>query len=341
MRELLQNPVLRCRIGSKISPVSDQMPSGPKPEDPEPAYIYVDGGSRGNPGPAAAAYVVKSLDHETTLEKKARYIGEATSNVAEYTAILDALKQAHKQGIKKVLIRSDSELVVKQLKGLNKINDPELLRLFLACQNEIDEFAVFGVEHVPRAENAEADKMVREAIRAHTKAETIEPGAGGQCRFEPEATIYIAGSAKGSPGHAAAAYIIVTPDDKIVATHVRYLGERVPDVPEYAAVYLSAKKALALGLNKVVIRSDNTLVAKQLSGEFKVKSEKLKTPYAECMQALRGLEDYVIQLVSREANKTARGMVSETIKGYLKQEAENKNGNQASAAAVQDSELDS
>jgi len=317
------------------------MPSGPKPEDREPAYIYVDGGSRGNPGPAAVAYVVKSLDQETTLAKKARYIGETTSNVAEYTAILDALKQAHEQGIKKVLIRSDSELIVKQLKGLNKIRDPELLRLFHACQSEIDEFAVFGIEHVPRAENAEADKMVQDAIRAHKTTETIEPGAGGQCRFKPEGTIYVAGSAKGSPGHAAAAYVIVTPDDKVAATHVRYLGKRLPDVPEYAAVYLSAKKALALGLKRVVIRSDNTLVAKQLSGEFKVKSEKLKTPYAECMQALRDLEDYAIQIVSRAANKTAHGMVSETIKGYLKQEAENKNGNQASAAVVQDSELDS
>ncbi|MBN2209322.1 MAG: reverse transcriptase-like protein [Candidatus Coatesbacteria bacterium] len=284
---------------------------------------------------------MKSLDQETTLAKKARYIGETTSNVAEYTAILDALKQAHKRGVKKVLVRSDSELVVKQLKGENKIKDPKLLRLFTACQSEIDEFAVFGIEHIPRAENAEADKMVQDAIKAQKKTQTTEPGARGQCRFKPDGTIYVAGSAKGSPGHAAAAYVIFTQDDKVAATHVRYLGKRLPDVPEYAAVYLSAKKALALGLKKVVIRSDNTLVAKQLSGEFKVKSEKLKTPYAESMQALRGLEEYAIQIVPREANKTAHAMVSETIKCYLKQEAENKNGNQASSALVRDSELDS
>ena len=326
-----------------------------------PAYIYVDGGSQGNPGPSAIAYIIKSPDQETTLAKKAKYIGETTNNVTEYTAILEALKHAHKLGIRKVLIRSDSELIVKQLKGLNKIKSPKLLPLFLACQSEIDEFAVFAIEHIPRAENTEADKMVRDAIKAHVRAGT----SASKCSFKPDGIIYVAGGSKGSPGHAAAAYVIVTPsfakasagepDDlvrpslgdggKVVAIYARYLGKRLPNIPEYAAVYLSAKKAQSLGLSKVVIRSDNTLVARQLSGEFKVKSEKLKKPYAECVQALSDFEKYAIQSISRAANKITYRMVSETIKDYVKQEAEsrvsNKKGNPAAATVVQDSELDS
>jgi len=266
------------------------------------------------------AYIVKSHDQKTTLAKKAKYIGETTNNVAEYTAVLEALKRAHKLGIREVLIRSDAELIVKQLKGLNKIRSPKLLRLFLACQDEIDEFAVFGIEHVPRAENTEADKMVRDVLKARKR----KAPSASKCSFKPDGIIYVAGGSKGAPGHAAAAYFIVTPDDKVVAIYARYLGKRRPNIPEYAAVYLSAKKARSLGLSKVVIRTDNTLVAKQLSGEFKVKSQKLKKPYAECVQALSDFEKYAIQIISRAANKTTYRMVSETIRDYVRQEAESK-----------------
>ncbi len=287
------------------------------------------------------AYIVKSPDQKTTLAKKAKYIGETTNNVAEYTAILEALKRAHKLGIRKVLIRSDADFIVKQLTGLNKIRSPKLLGLSLACQDEIDEFAVFGIEHIPRAENTEADKMVQEAIKAQAKTGS----SASKCSFKPDGIIYVAGGSKGAPGHAAAAYVIVTPGDKVLAIYARYLGKRLPNIPEYAAVYLSAKKARSLGLNKVVIRSDNTLVARQLSGEFKVKSEMLKKPYAECVQALSDFEAYTIQSISRAANKTTYRMVSETIRDYVRQEAENKTSNKkrnpASAVVVQDSELDS
>lgn len=317
------------------------MLSEQEPANSGPACIYVDGGSQGNPGPSAMAYIIKSHDKKTVLAKKAKYIGETTNNVAEYTAILEAIKRAHKLGIGDVFIRSDSELIVKQLKGLNKIKSPKLLKLFLACQDEIDEFAVFRIEHVPRAENTEADKMVRDVLKTRKKKAT----SASKCSFKPDGIIYVAGGSKGSPGHAAAAYVIVTPKDKVVAIYARYLGKRLPNIPEYAAVYLSAKKARSLGLSRILIRCDNTLVVKQLSGEFKVKSEKLKKPYAECVQALSGFEKHAIEIIARAANKTTYRMVSETIRDYEKQEAESKTsskkGNPAATTVVQDSELDS
>ena len=317
------------------------MRSEQEPDNTEQANIYVDGGSRGNPGPSAIGYIVKSPNQETTLAKKAKYIGQTTNNVAEYTAILEAMRHAHKLGIEKVLIRSDSELIVKQLRGLNRIKSPKLLRLYQACQDEIDQFAVFGIEHIPRAENTEVDKIVREAIKARMKKDRT----ASKCSFKADGTIYVAGASKGAPGHAAAAYVIITRDDKVVAIHARYLGKRPPNIPEYAAVYLAAKKARSLGLNKIVVRTDNTLVARQLSGEFRVKSEKLKKPHTDCAQALKDFEKYAIQIISRAANKTTHRMVSETIKDYereeARKEAESKRGNPTSAAMVQDSELDS
>ncbi len=128
--------------------------------------INTDGGARGNPGPAAIGIVVG----EPFGKGYAEPIGEATNNVAEYKAVIFALKKAkHLLGGKKakqaeVEVRSDSELVVSQLRGEFQIKDKELVPLFVDVWNLKQDFKLVVFDYVPREENAEADALVNRAL---------------------------------------------------------------------------------------------------------------------------------------------------------------------------------
>ncbi len=125
--------------------------------------IYTDGGSRGNPGPSAAGFVVGSKAYGV-------YLGRITNNVAEYTAIVLSLKKAKvllgKQQAKKtdVEVRMDSELAMRQLTGQYKIEHPDLQPLFLQVWNLRLDFKSVTFVHVPREENTKADAMVNQAL---------------------------------------------------------------------------------------------------------------------------------------------------------------------------------
>ena len=129
----------------------------------EKIIIYTDGGSKGNPGPAAIGAVVGS-------KKYGEYIGEATNNVAEYKALIFALKKAKALLGKKqaaetdVKVNLDSELLVKQLDGHYKILDINLQPLFIEVWNLKLDFKNVELKHIPRERNKEADRLVNEAL---------------------------------------------------------------------------------------------------------------------------------------------------------------------------------
>jgi ribonuclease HI len=128
--------------------------------------IQVDGASRGNPGHASYGYAV--LDPAgNVLHKGCGYIGVSTNNVAEYTALREALKFVLKQEIKSVEIRSDSELLVKQLKGEYKVKAPHLATLYEECRNLLRRLAWYEIKHVPRAKNKLADQLANQALDEH------------------------------------------------------------------------------------------------------------------------------------------------------------------------------
>lgn len=129
--------------------------------------VYTDGGAKGNPGPAACAAVVKSADDGQTLLDEGRYLGEATNNVAEYQGVLLGLELAGRLGAKHVEVRSDSELLVRQLGGQYKVKNPALQELHARVTDALEAFAGVEIRHVPRRENAEADALVAETIRKH------------------------------------------------------------------------------------------------------------------------------------------------------------------------------
>ena len=123
----------------------------------------VDGGSRGNPGPAAWAVAV--LDDEGAyVEGHAGTIGTATNNRAEYQALLQALDLATERQADDVEIRADSELIVRQVEGRYRVRHPDLIPLHAEAMRRIGGFRRFRMVHVPRLQNRDADRLVNLAL---------------------------------------------------------------------------------------------------------------------------------------------------------------------------------
>lgn len=127
--------------------------------------VNVDGGARGNPGPAAIAAVVQNADGEV-LEERGERIGEATNNVAEYRALLLGIERAAALGASEVELIGDSELIVKQVKGEYKVKDAGMRELHAAAKRALAGFEGWSIRHVRREHNAEADRLVNQALDA-------------------------------------------------------------------------------------------------------------------------------------------------------------------------------
>jgi len=125
--------------------------------------LHVDGGARGNPGPAAIGVVVSDADGAliTTLSDT---IGETTNNVAEYRALLRGLELAVEHGAREVEVVNDSELVARQLTGAYKVKHPAMQELHREALAALGRFDRWSIRSVPRAQNAEADALVNEAL---------------------------------------------------------------------------------------------------------------------------------------------------------------------------------
>ena len=134
------------------------------PEKPGNIFVAnVDGASRGNPGPASYAVILRGPDGATRFEV-GKYIGRATNNVAEYYALITALDYAASQGIERLLVRSDSELLVRQMQGRYKVKSPDLRPMYERARKLAHGFAYFAIEHVPREQNREADELANIAL---------------------------------------------------------------------------------------------------------------------------------------------------------------------------------
>ena len=125
--------------------------------------LQFDGGSRGNPGPAGIGIVVRAQDG-TPLVTLGRFIGRATNNVAEYTALITAMQKALELGARKILIRGDSELVIKQMRGEYRVKNPDLKTLYDEAQHLYHQFDQAKIEHNYREKNALADRLANLAM---------------------------------------------------------------------------------------------------------------------------------------------------------------------------------
>jgi ribonuclease HI len=124
--------------------------------------INTDGASRGNPGPAGAGVVI--YKDGKTVEGLAQYLGRKTNNQAEYSALIIGLERVLDMGATRVVVRTDSELMVMQIKGSYKVKNPGLKPLFARASELISQLESFEIEHLGREDNREADRLANRAI---------------------------------------------------------------------------------------------------------------------------------------------------------------------------------
>ena len=125
--------------------------------------VNVDGGARGNPGPAAIGVVVRDADGEV-IEERGERIGRATNNVAEYRALLRGIELAAAHGATELELIGDSELVVRQVEGRYKVKDATMRELHAEVKRALEGFESWTIRHVRRESNAEADRLVNEVL---------------------------------------------------------------------------------------------------------------------------------------------------------------------------------
>jgi len=153
---------------------SDPPAPPPAGQPPRHLLVYVDGASSGNPGPCGAACVVKTPDGETVLDR-ARAFGPATNNVAEYQALLLGLETAATLRPRRLTIRSDSQLLVRQLAGRYKVRSPGLKPLHRQARRMLEPFETVEIEHIGREMNKEADALARKALEKSREVDADLP----------------------------------------------------------------------------------------------------------------------------------------------------------------------
>jgi ribonuclease HI len=161
---------------------------------------YCDGGSRGNPGPAGFGVFIQGADGEV-LGELSEYLGKHTNNFAEYSALLAALDFALTQGHRRLKVISDSELMVKQMKGQYKVNSPELRPLYEEARRRSIRLDSFQIQHVLREKNQRADRLANMAMDRGTGRAGGENGGAAAKSPAVEKPQVLRGFVKGGVVH--------------------------------------------------------------------------------------------------------------------------------------------
>jgi len=208
---------------------------GEAPAEPKPAAAAyranIDGGSRGNPGPAAYGVIIRDARGEIVAKLK-KYIGRMTNNVAEYYGLIAAMDYAQSHAIRALRIESDSELLVKQMRGQYKVKSEDLRPLFERAQKMSKTFDSFRIEHVYREQNREADTLANEAL---DETENKAPGGAASKKT-------VAANPKAEPQNAKAEPTSSKPEPRKIQARFRggvlYLLEDV-ELPDGMVVDVS------------------------------------------------------------------------------------------------------
>ncbi len=173
-RDMLAGLAVRLSVGGRGAAAPAEPPAdfaetekaelAPTPGTcPAVVVINVDGASRGNPGLAGAGAIIKSIDGHV-VKKLKKFLGTATNNFAEYSALIIALEAASKMGAEEVRVHADSELMVKQVNGVYRVKSPDLKPLYEQVMKLLGNFRKYKVSHVYRDKNTEADRLANEAL---------------------------------------------------------------------------------------------------------------------------------------------------------------------------------
>ena len=140
------------------------------------ATIAVDGASKGNPGPAGIGIVI-SDESGKVIKEISEYIGDATNNIAEYTALIRGLSEALDRGVSHVVVNTDSELMARQISGRYRVKNEGLLPLFESVLDLMGKFKTASINHVTRDKNKQADKLASKSIKSAAQPSLIEEEA--------------------------------------------------------------------------------------------------------------------------------------------------------------------
>lgn len=162
----------------KIKSLFGEAAAEPTPAVVAAHRINIDGGSRGNPGPAAYGVLIRDPRGEVVAKLK-KYIGRSTNNVAEYYGLIAAMDYAQSHGVRAIRVESDSELLVKQMRGLYKVKSADLQPLYERAQKMSKAFDSFHIDHVYREQNREADALANEALD-ETEGKSANPAAAAK-----------------------------------------------------------------------------------------------------------------------------------------------------------------
>jgi ribonuclease HI len=128
----------------------------------KPMILFCDGASRGNPGPGAYGYVL--YQNEAVIFEDGQFLGEVTNNIAEYQGLIRGLEAALKHGATSIVVKSDSELMVRQLNGIYKVRTPHILVLFQQAKALLQNFKEIEILHIRREQNKRADALCNQAL---------------------------------------------------------------------------------------------------------------------------------------------------------------------------------
>nr|PZN21043.1 MAG: ribonuclease H [Pseudomonadota bacterium] len=151
--------------------------AGPVPTTAEEAILWTDGAARGNPGPAGCGAILKTADGRV-LSAESQYLGQTTNNVAEYKALLLGLTRALEAGVRRIEVRADSELLIRQLKGEYRVKNEGLKPLAAEAKALLARFESFRLQHVRRELNTEADQLANEGIDRGSAPSSSAPSSG-------------------------------------------------------------------------------------------------------------------------------------------------------------------
>lgn len=158
---------------------------------------FCDGGSRGNPGPAGFGVLIQDSEGQA-LARLSEFLGTRTNNFAEYSGLLAALDYAIRERHPRLRVVSDSELMVKQIKGQYRVNSPELRPLYEEAKRRIAQLDQFRIEHVLRGKNQEADGLANQAMdRGMGRPAAAEPPSSRSSTSSPSRPKMLRGLVKG------------------------------------------------------------------------------------------------------------------------------------------------
>lgn len=262
--------------------------------------VEVDGGSRGNPGPAGYGCVVWSGDRATVLAQRSEFIGQATNNVAEYRGLIAGLEQAQQLGADDVTVLMDSKLVVEQMSGRWKVKHPDMAQLYRQAQVLAVSLGCVRYRWIPRERNRYADRLANEAMdRAQEDAadqhddQDLSVGqSGSQSGDQPAAQS--ADTSAAAPlnwtGHtdAPTRFLLLRHGQTELSRHRRYSGRGNPALTESgrcqaeaAARYLAQRGGIAAVLSSPLQRSYDTaaIAAKALARDVIVDEGLIETDF--------------------------------------------------------------